>query len=251
MISYQPTMDEMEISSSPESSWLSSGADAIREKSETQREAYKKAQAQLQKSQKDEKKAKTDNEDLFSILQRFIQNPFYEVLIPTVTELLQMSTPSRYIIALTALVYPESALYILTKQEKKDVIESLLSLHRYESKETFNENTLHPSIRSWMSTWVQFSWIYLAHEESSTILQKKLLHLMTEGKSKEIIKRSLNQFLLFFFQSRNIEISTKTIDAYAIFILRGYEELLDRSLQWVDPDILLSPTDESIKLFGL
>lgn len=68
-----------------------------------------------------------------------------------------MSTPSRYIIALTALVYPESALYVLTKLGKKGTIDALLSLHHYEQKEQFNEQTLHPSIRNWMSTWVQFS----------------------------------------------------------------------------------------------
>lgn len=68
-----------------------------------------------------------------------------------------MSTPSRYIIALTALVYPESALYVLAKLGKKGTIDALLSLHHYEQKEQFNEHTLHPSIRNWMSTWVQFS----------------------------------------------------------------------------------------------
>jgi hypothetical protein len=55
-----------------------------KEVSEKQKESYKKAQAQIQKSQKDEKKAKSDNDDLFAILLRFIQNPYYEELIPMI-----------------------------------------------------------------------------------------------------------------------------------------------------------------------
>jgi hypothetical protein len=50
----------------------------VREKSEKQKESYKKAQTQIQKSKKDEKKAKGDNEELFHILTRFISNPYYE-----------------------------------------------------------------------------------------------------------------------------------------------------------------------------
>jgi hypothetical protein len=84
-----------------------------KEVSEKQKESYKKAQVQIQKSQKDERKAKSDNDDLFAILLRFIQNPYYEELIPMIIELLQISTPSRLILIYIAILYPEAALYIL------------------------------------------------------------------------------------------------------------------------------------------
>lgn len=85
------------------------------EQSEKQRESSRRAQAQLQKVQKDEKKAKADNEDLFRILSRFIQNPLYTELIPDVTILLQNNFPSRFLLFLIALVYPEASYYLLEK----------------------------------------------------------------------------------------------------------------------------------------
>jgi hypothetical protein len=97
-----------------ESSGLTGSAEAPSEKSEKQREASKKAQSQLQKTQKDEKKAKGDNDILFQILSHFIKNPYYEELVPSVTKLLEIGFPSRYILGLVALVYPDAALHLFS-----------------------------------------------------------------------------------------------------------------------------------------
>jgi hypothetical protein len=74
-------MEDFE-SPSIESSGLSGATEKGPEASEKTRESYKKAQAQLQRAKKDEKKAKQDNDDLFVILFHFIQNPYYEELVP-------------------------------------------------------------------------------------------------------------------------------------------------------------------------
>lgn len=63
---------------------ISGSAEVAREASEKQKESSKKAQAQLQKTQKDEKKAHQDNALLFQVLSRFLQNPYYESLVPSV-----------------------------------------------------------------------------------------------------------------------------------------------------------------------
>jgi hypothetical protein len=243
-------MDDLEFSSVSESSGLSTWGEKTKEQGEKQRDAYKKAQAQLQKSQKDEKKAKWDNEDLFAILLRFIQNPYYETLIPLITDLLQASTPSRFIIGLTALVYPESALHILTKAQKKDTINLLLSLHRYETPENFNEHSLHPSIRAWMSAWVQFSADYLVGESASQVLHHKLRNMM-HGEQKEKLHASLSGFIYFFFTSRNLQIHKNTTDSYADFIMSEYLKLLEKTLQTTDPDLLDTTTMDASKLFGI
>ena len=52
-------MEDLDITSSSESNEGGTPSpEAIREKSEKQKESYKKAQAQIQRAQKDEKKAK-------------------------------------------------------------------------------------------------------------------------------------------------------------------------------------------------
>lgn len=241
-------MEDFESSSLPESSgWT----EAVKEKSEKQRETYKKAQSQLQKSQKDEKKAKADSDDLFAILLRFIQNPYYENLIPTVTELLQLGVPPRFIIGLTALVYPESALYVLTKIGKKEGIESLLSIHRYPEQIEFDEKNLHPSIRNWMSYWVQFSGIYLIKPDASEILGKKLSDILEKNETRLVIESGIHQFLQFFFTSRNIVISSKVTDSYAQFIIREYRKTLEQFLQNSDADLTGNHEMNQIHLFGL
>jgi len=110
-------LDDIDISE-----WTEQGgwtAEKAREQSEKQRESYKKAQAQIQKTQKDEKKAKGDSNALFDILARFIQNPYYTELLPSVTELLALGIPARFVLILTAFLYPESSLYMLTALGKK------------------------------------------------------------------------------------------------------------------------------------
>ena len=118
---------------------MNSSSEKSPEKSEKQRESYKKAQAQIQKSQKDEKKAKGDNTDLFHILERFIQNPYYEELIPLITTLLGKSVPSRYIVSLISLFYPEATIHLLRTIGRHDDINLLLSLHHEAVRIDFDE----------------------------------------------------------------------------------------------------------------
>jgi hypothetical protein len=238
--------------SSIDSSWISSASEVAKEASEKQWASYKKAQAQLQKSKKDEKKAKWDNDALFNILLRFIQNPYYEEFIPTITWLLAQSVPSRFVISFTSLIYPESALYILTYFDRKDDINLLLNLHRYERMIEMDESTLHPSIRTWMSTWSQMTQQFLFDNEWSVIMYQKLLALM-QWKEGEICVQALKQSIAFFFLSRNIIIEDKVVEWYAQFILKEYIKNIKNLLTGSDSDLLAwldAPLDSST-LFGL
>ncbi len=239
-------------SSSIDSSGAPAGAEAVKEQSEKQQQSYKKAQAQIQKAKKDEKKAKWDNDALFNILLRFIQNPFYEQFIPTITELLWHEIPSRFIINFTALIYPESALYVLSKLGRKEDIDLLLSLHRYEVLTDLDESTLHPSIRTWMSTWSQFTQQFLQGEEGSVIMHQKLLSQM-QWNERPLLERALAESIQFFFFSRNINMPQKTAISYADFILKEHIKVLKTVLSTVDTDLTLSsdtPFDAG-SLFGL
>jgi hypothetical protein len=238
--------------SSLDSSWLGWSAESAKEISEKQWESYKKAQAQLQKSKKDEKKAKWDNDALFKILFRFIQNPYYESFIPTITELLTLSVPSRFIICFTALIYPESALYILSISWKKSDIDILLNLHRYESLTEMDESTLHPTIRTWMSTWSQMTQQFLLDPEWSVIMYQKMLSFL-QGKEKNILKWAIQQAISFFFLSRNIHIQDKVAESYSEFIIKEYVRNIKEFLNGADVELLINsdlPLDAS-SLFGL
>lgn len=209
--------------------------EAIREQSEKQKESYKKAQAQLQKTQRDESKAQKDNSVLFAILLRFIQNPYYSDLVPSVTELLSINIPSRYILSLTALVYPESALHILTAIGKKDSIQTLLSIHRHEEHVDFDEATIDPTIREWVSLWVSSIHAFILHEESSVVATSLLRKRLQE--THDTMIRIFSEFLLFFFQSRNVDMSKKMAKSYAEFLSKELNDMLDTALKTSDVDL--------------
>ncbi len=241
-------MEEFESSSLDASSGLSSWWEKNREQSEKQRESYKKAQAQIQRSQKDEKKAKWDNEDLFGILERFIQNPYYEELIPLVTQLLSKSVPSRYILWIIALFYPEATIYVLNKVWQHSKIDIFLSLHRHDTLIDFNETELHPSIRSWISTWIYAVQAYITQDDMSRIIQKKLYTMLSEDPT---LLSGLSEGLSFFFQSRNLRINKNMMIRYAQHINSEYINMLSQSLSTWDQALFDEGNIDTSVLFGL
>lgn len=234
----------MEEFDSIDSSWIASGAEAPSEKSEKQKESYKKAQAQLQKAQKDEKKAQWDNNDLFQILLRFIQNPYYEELVPVITSLLQLSVPARYIIATIALFYPEATLHMLTSIGKKDDIATLLAIHHYPEEKEFDESELDPSIRTWMSMWVVYSQTYVVSDHGSLIMQGKLSELLS---TNPYLLEALTIFIQFFFTSRNLKTPIAKSRSYAEFLRKEYIKSLSESLNQWDKDLLSDMKDVEAK----
>lgn len=243
-------MEDFDIPSNWESSEVSVSPEAIREKSEKQKESYKKAQAQIQKSQKDEKKAKWDNDELFDILTRFIQNPYYESLIPTLTELLIIALPSRPIIGILALIYPDAAHYVLQTIHQWERIHILKSLHRYHEPWVFHEKNLHESIRQWINIWIDSFDKYIIDSWGSLIMQKKFLNMIEE--KEEIIISSITEFVWFFFESRNIIISKSTTASYTRFILKNFRKTLEKSLDdHPDREILQEEKSNDSTLFWL
>ena len=86
---------------------------------EQYQEKARKAQIQLKKIQKDEKSAQNDNQKLFLILSRFIQDSYFESLIGEVSALLSAGVSSRVIIAFIALFYPDATFYVADSLDKK------------------------------------------------------------------------------------------------------------------------------------
>lgn len=243
-------MEDFDIPSNWESSEVSGSPEVIREKSEKQKESYKKAQAQIQKSQKDEKKAKWDNDELFDILTRFIQNPYYESLIPSFTDLLIIALPSRPIIGILALVYPDAAHHVLQIINQWERINTLKSLHRYHEPWIFHEKSLHESIRQWINIWIDSFDKYIVDSWWSLIMQKKFLNMIIE--KEDIIITSITEFVWFFFGSRNVIISKSTTESYTRFILNNFRKTLENSLdKHPDREILQEEKTDDSALFWL
>jgi hypothetical protein len=243
-------MEDIDITSPIENSeWGIPSPEAVREKSEKQKESYKKAQAQIQRAQKDEKKAKWDNDELFHILTRFIQNPYYEVLIPQITDILSIALPSRPIIGMLALIYPDAAHHVLYAIWESDQIHQMQALYRYDDLWIFQERELHITLRQWMSTWIDSFDRYIVTWESSIVMQKKFLTMIDDSEKRILV--AISGFVGFFFQSRNIVISLSTIESYSQFILKNIRTTLQKSLQYhPDRDITQGEIVADTTLFG-
>jgi len=62
-------------------------------------------------------------------------------------------------------------------------MESMLILHRESSVQNFDESKLHPSIREWMSLWVESSQAYMVDKETSIVMRQKTLQLIDSDDS--------------------------------------------------------------------
>jgi hypothetical protein len=123
------SLDDLHISEDP--GGVGQSSEAPSEVGEKQRAAAKKAQVQLQKTQKDERKAKIDSDEIFHILSKFIQNPLYEECYSSIIALLQAEYPSRFALAITALVYPEASYFLFSKTGRDDEISRITQLYSY------------------------------------------------------------------------------------------------------------------------
>lgn len=228
----------------------SNASEAPSEKSEKQKESSRRAQAQLQKTQKDEKKAKQDNDDLFLLLARFIQNPLYESLIGDVVLLLQNAYPSRFILVLIALVYPEAAHYLFDKINKHVDTKVYTDLYHYTNLEPFHNDTLHPSLREWVTLWMSSSQEFLRQKESSVVLQQKTITLFS-APTKIVARESITKFFIFFLASKNISIQPNTASTYGDFILTEYEKVILSFLKDADVDLRDDIKLDARDLFGM
>ncbi len=225
-------------------------SEAPSERSEKQKESSRRAQSQLQKTQKDEKKAKQDNDDLFIILARFIKNPLYEDLIPSVVLLLQNSFPSRFTLIIIALVYPEAAHYLFLKLSKNIPTDIYTNIHHYDEIHQFHDDQLDPSLRNWVTLWMSSAQEFLSQSDNSVILHQKTLELFSSP-TRSMVEKSMSIFFTFFLRRSNVIIEPKKSETYAIFIISEYEKVLRVFLDAADEDLKKSSIVNTNDFFGM
>lgn len=227
------SLDEISLESG---NWGITSQEAPSEKSEQQKESSRRAQAQLQKVQKDEKKAKNDNDDLFRILSKFIQNPLYWEIIPDITILLQNNFPSRFILFLIALIYPEASYYLLEKTWQNQYKPYILSLTRASEPTPFSD-TVHTPLRDWVTVWLTTWEQFIIQPDASVVLLQKLLFLISNSPNNEIAASSLAKIFAFFFTEKNILLSADRARSYSEFILSQIKTSLESNLLHQDSDL--------------
>ncbi len=240
----------MGIDSTDDIDGIVAWGDAISEKKESasEKSKSKKAERFIQKAQKDERRARSDNDDLFLILAKFLKNHFFDELFQPITSLLERAFPSRVILGLVAFVYPEATLYMSLHLHKEEMMNSLKKLSRNQTMVPFNENSLDESIRNWMSLWITTWYDFVLHQDASIIMNHKLFSLLKSEESKNILTLWVISVLIFFFQTRNISITQSVARRYADFIvsqlLEKVEHLSNKHLA-DDPEFLLDQSEGS------
>lgn len=220
-------------------------AETTKESHEQYQERSRQTQAKLRRIQKDESKAKNDNDQLFRILLRFIQDPYYESLIPTISDLLSASTPSRLLIALIGLYYPDAAYFLAESTGQREKIQYLVSLVRYDEVTPFQDDRLDPSIRRWITEWVNLMEQFLLHENSSLIMLQKIENMLHSSGEMQI-KKAIAEFFVFFFSSRNVSMDMPTAESYARFIQKNILKSIQKYLHHQDVDVVLLEDNNEI-----
>lgn len=211
-----------------------------RETSEQQKEkkdSYKKWLAGIQRTQKDEKKAKKDNDFLFKIVSKILENEKYDILLPFIVELLEIGTPSNFILWGLSLVYEPAVEIIRNNYSGKEWLISSNSnsplptgegLGVRDNKLTFNyqktaeliefsEENLDKILRNRINEWIEDIYKVVSNDPS-TIISNRFLSL-TLDKEKIKFINFLSSLLTFFFYDLNIVIQKNTAFNYSQFIL--------------------------------
>ncbi|EKE26757.1 MAG: hypothetical protein ACD_4C00159G0002 [uncultured bacterium (gcode 4)] len=199
-----------------------------KEEQKEKKERYSKSLAWIQRTQKDEKKAKKDNDNLFDIIIEILKNEKYDILIPFVIDLLKIESPSNFILWSLSLVYSDAAILIRKNYnknntlpeilEKKDIKDNLL-VKEYIKKEElteFNEDNLDPNIRKRINEWIEDIYNVIDFDPS-TIVSNRFLSL-TWKKEKENFINLLCATLTFFFYELKIIIPKNVAFKYSEFI---------------------------------
>lgn len=193
-----------------------------RETSEQQQERkdnFKKWLAWIKRTQKDEKKAKKDNDFLFDIIVEILRDKKYDILIPFIVELLEIWAPSNFIIWAVSLIYDKANILI---KKNYSWVENEKALTKLEYKKTnemieFKEETLDITLRNRINEWIEDIYSVVSNDPSTIISKRFLTH--TSKKEKEKYINLMVAILTFFFYDLNIVIQKNIAFKYSEFIL--------------------------------
>lgn len=127
------------------------------QQSEKAREKAAKSIAGIKRTQKDEQKAKRDNDFLYECLRDIIGSKQYDTLIPHIFPLFEDGVPSNLIIGAFSLVYKPASDIIRKHYTKtpKNIQYIDFVYPPLENPLEFDENDIDPIIRVRINAWIE------------------------------------------------------------------------------------------------
>ncbi len=222
--------------------WLNSFSDDIDDfdwwSEQTREQAWEKSEkkwdwgkgmAWVQKTRKDEKKAQKDNDFLYEIVVEIIQNKEYDILIPFITDLLKLNTPSNILIWWISLIY-DPAVYIIRtnyiKWNKEIIINKtkandykvIINYTKTEEIIEFNDNIINEAIKQRINEWIDDIMNIISYDPSSIITIKFFQQIKNHDFKDKLISYFVSIITLFLYKL-NIVISKEKAFLYSEFIL--------------------------------
>ena len=189
-------------------------AESARESSEKQREKSSKALAGIQKSRRDESKARKHSDALAGILVELLRDPKYDRVVDGVLALLKHDVPSVAVIAFSAISF-EPGLRVLIDHLSMAV--KIPMPAKRETPEAFDEKTLRDDERAYINLWVEVLFSALT-SDVSVLLTKKLMGQLDSSVRQDIVG-AMARFFEIYLSDIGIAIAPKHAEAYAGFIL--------------------------------
>jgi hypothetical protein len=196
----------------------------VREQSEKQREKASKTLAGIKRSQKDEGKSKKHSTLLAKIISYIVEHDDQNAALPNVLELLEHGVPANVIISFCIIIHPQALEIVLGEFGYANTFPKVTAR---QEPIVFDAEALTTDEKNYINLWLEMVFVIITQEVSSLMTRRFLNQL--HGTDRDIIIRSLQQFLSLFFVSLRIE-PTAALQAYAKFIL----EQMERKIRQTD-----------------
>ena len=218
---------------------IGAAPEVSREKSEKATEQAKKAAKRLMQTRADEKKAQKSDVELFRILQSFIQESDYRILLDDVVRLLQNNISSNFIIGLISLIYPIAEQYVLLEEKRhlRDQERTLFDWNRYtqSTHTSFHDDTLDMDVRKRITDWIE-DMMYILTQDASLVKIQEMLPENALPEQKTILHNAAVSIFIFFFSKLNISITRSQSEAYIRFIIDRVYRHLHKTLLHAEDD---------------
>jgi hypothetical protein len=206
-------LDNFEVSIDSSSEWMQSASpEAIREKSEKQKESYSKALAGIARSRKDEKKSQFQDELLAKIIAIVIQDGDSDEIISLLENLSMKHFPSFIISWIVSLASPAAIHCIL---EHYRLVNGFPVLKPRLIPIQFNQEMITQEEKMYINSWVELMFTLIKTNPSAVTLKK--LYLLLDDNEKILVQSLSTSFTIFLSKLSILE--SKDIPIYSQFII--------------------------------
>lgn len=190
--------------------------------SETAREqTSSKALAGIARSRKDESKGRKASDLLSSMLVSLLRDPRFDPLLESTMSLLRLDFPSAYVVGILSLVSMEASGAV---RKTFDPSAPLISSdpHPEPERAAFDPNRLRQDFRTRINEWISDVFL-VATKDPSSILTDKFLSIIRIPKVRAAYLAATETVLIYFFDSKNVEVPHSEAKSFASFLLKELE----------------------------